>query len=37
VPPESDDEVLVVPALDEPEPEPERKNHEDPPLDPDEP
>ncbi len=33
--PESDDDVLVVPELDEP--EPERKNHEDPPLDPDEP
>jgi hypothetical protein len=35
VPPASDDDVLVVPAFDEP--EPERENHEDPPLDPDEP
>jgi hypothetical protein len=33
--PESDDDVLVVPELVEP--EPERKNHDDPPLDPDEP
>jgi hypothetical protein len=35
VPPESDDGVLVVPELDEL--EPERENHDDLPLDPDEP
>jgi hypothetical protein len=35
VPPESDDEVPAVLELDVA--EPERENHEDPPLDPDEP